>query len=74
VLVNASGIDYPGDSGDAVVAEDAAPGDAFLGHVCKDMGRQADLLLHGQRAVSTKLEGFEFRYRTLRAALEDALA
>jgi NAD dependent epimerase/dehydratase family enzyme len=38
------------------------------------MGRQADLLLHGQRAVSTKLDGFEFRYRTLRAALEDALA
>jgi hypothetical protein len=186
VLVNASGIDFVGDSGDAVVAEDAAPGDTFLGHVCKDleaatarspvrwvtvrtpltigadakavhllalpfrlfaggrlgtgrqwfpwihvddvvgiyrraiddeslqgpvhavapqqlrqrdaarefgcvlhrpsrlptpafalralMGRQADLLLHGQRAVSDKLDGFEFRYRTLRAALEDALA
>jgi hypothetical protein len=186
VLVSASGIDFAGDSGDAVVAEDAAPGDTFLGRVCKDleaaaarspvrwvavrtpltigrdakavhlialpfrlfaggrlgsgrqwfpwihvddlvgifrraiddeslrgpvhavapqqlrqcdaardfgrvlhrparvsapafalralMGRQADLLLHGQRAVSTKLDGFDFRYRTLRAALEDALA
>jgi uncharacterized protein (TIGR01777 family) len=186
VFVSASGIDFAGDSGDAVVAEDAAPGDTFLGHVCKEheaaaarspvrwvavrtpltigrdatavhlialpfrlyaggplgsgrqwfpwihvddlvgiyrraigdeslhgpvhavapqqlrqrdaagdfgrvlrrpsrlatpavvlralMGRQSDLLLHGQRAVSTKLDGFEFRYRTLRAALEDALA
>jgi uncharacterized protein (TIGR01777 family) len=186
VFVSASGIDFAGDSGDAVVAEDAAPGDTFLGHVCQDleaaaarspvrwvavrtpltigrdakavhvmalpfrlfaggrfgsgrqwfpwihvddvvgiyrraiddeslqgpvhavapqqlrqhdaardfgrvlhrpsrlatpafalralMGRQSDLLLHGQRAVSTRLDGFEFRYRTLRAALEDALA
>ena len=31
-------------------------------------------MLHGQRAVSRKLDGFEFRYRGLRAALEDALA
>jgi hypothetical protein len=37
------------------------------------LGEQADLLLHGQRAVSRKLDGFEFRYRGLRAALEDAL-
>jgi uncharacterized protein len=37
------------------------------------LGEQADLLLHGQRAVSRKLNGFEFRYRGLRAALEDAL-
>lgn len=37
------------------------------------LGEQADLLLHGQRAVSTKLGGFEFSYRGLRAALEDAL-
>src|SRR5436190_18919428 len=35
VFVSASGIDFAGDSGDAVVAEDAAPGDTFLGHVCK---------------------------------------
>lgn len=37
------------------------------------LGEQADLVLHGQRAVSRKLDGFEFRYRGLRAALEDAL-
>ena len=36
------------------------------------LGEQADLLLHGQRAVSTKLGGFEFGYRGLRAALENA--
>jgi len=186
VLVNSSGIDYAGDTGDAIVAEDAAPGDTFLARVCREweaaaarapvrsvmvrtpltigpgatavrllalpfrlrlggrlgsgrqwfpwvhlddlvaifvraierddlagpvnavapqqlrqasaardlgrvlrrpaavptpapvlravLGRQADLLLHGQRAVSTKLDGDDFRYRTLRAALEDALA
>ncbi len=38
------------------------------------LGEQADLLLHGQRAVSGKLGDFEFRYRALRAALEQALA
>ncbi len=37
------------------------------------LGEQADLLLHGQRAVSRTLEGLEFRYRGFRAALEDAL-
>jgi hypothetical protein len=186
VLVNSSGIDYVGDTGDAVVTEDAAPGDTFLARVCieweraaqrapvrtvlvrtpltigraapavrllalpfrlfaggrlgngrqwfpwihvddivgiimraidgdglagpvnavapeqlrqadaaRDLGRvlhrpalvptpapalrallgeQADLLLHGQRAVSTKLDEFAFRYPTLRAALEEALA
>jgi uncharacterized protein (TIGR01777 family) len=37
------------------------------------LGEQADLLLHGQRAVSRRLNGFEFRYRALRAALETAL-
>jgi len=37
------------------------------------LGEQADLLLHGQHAVSRKLDGFEFRYRGLRAALEEAL-
>ena len=185
VLINASGIDYAGDSGDAVVDEDAAPGDTFLGRVCNAwedaaarspvrwvavrtpltiardapavrlmalpfrlfvggrvgtgrqwfpwvhvddlvriytksitdeslrgplhavapqqlrqseaardlahvlhrpaaipmpaaalralLGQQADLLLHGQRAVSTKLDRFEFRYRTLRAALAESL-
>jgi uncharacterized protein (TIGR01777 family) len=38
------------------------------------LGEQADLLLHGQRAVSRRLDGFEFRYRNLRAALAAALA
>jgi NAD dependent epimerase/dehydratase family enzyme len=38
------------------------------------LGEQADLLLHGQRAVSRRLNGFEFRYRSLCAALDDALA
>ena len=37
------------------------------------LGEQADLLLHGQRAVSRKLGGLEFRYRGFRAALEDAI-
>jgi uncharacterized protein len=37
------------------------------------LGEQADLLLHGQHAVSRKLDGFEFRYRGLRAALQHAL-
>jgi uncharacterized protein (TIGR01777 family) len=37
------------------------------------LGEQADLLLHGQRAVSARLDGFEFRYRMLEAALEEAL-
>jgi uncharacterized protein (TIGR01777 family) len=38
------------------------------------LGEQADLLLHGQRATSRRLSGFEFHYRGLRAALADALA
>jgi hypothetical protein len=38
------------------------------------LGDEADLVLHGQRAVSRKLGELEFRYRGLRAALEDALA
>ncbi len=37
------------------------------------LGEQADLILEGQRAVSRKLGELEFRYRGLRAALEDAL-
>jgi uncharacterized protein len=37
------------------------------------LGEEADLVLHGQLAVSEKLGGFEFRFRRLRAALEDAL-
>jgi uncharacterized protein len=36
------------------------------------LGEEADLLLHGQRAVSGKLGAFDFRYPGLRAALEDA--
>jgi hypothetical protein len=38
------------------------------------LGDEADLILHGQRAISRKLGELEFRYRGLRAALEDALA
>jgi uncharacterized protein len=37
------------------------------------MGEQADLLLHGQRAISRRLDDFEFRYPELRGALEEAL-
>ena len=37
------------------------------------LGEQADLLLHGQRAVSRRLDGFGFRQRQLRGALEAAL-
>jgi uncharacterized protein (TIGR01777 family) len=39
------------------------------------LGEQADLLLHGQRAVPAKLTavGFRFTHRNLRGALEDAL-
>jgi uncharacterized protein (TIGR01777 family) len=37
------------------------------------LGEQADLLLHGQRARSEKLNGFGFRYATLESALEEAL-
>jgi len=37
------------------------------------LGEEADLLLHGQRAVSQKLGSLEFRYPRLRAALESAL-
>jgi len=38
------------------------------------LGEQADLLLHGQRAISRRLDGFAFGYPTLRAALESAFA
>jgi uncharacterized protein len=34
VLVNSSGIDYAGDSGDEVVTEQVRPGDSFLARVC----------------------------------------
>ena len=37
------------------------------------LGEEADLVLHGQHAVSRKLAGLEFRYRGLRAALQHAL-
>ncbi|MEI8104356.1 MAG: TIGR01777 family oxidoreductase [Actinomycetes bacterium] len=38
------------------------------------LGEQADLLLHGRRAVSTQLGGFEFEYPELRGALESAFS
>ena len=34
VLVNTSGIDYAGTTGDAIVTEEAGPGDSFLARVC----------------------------------------
>ncbi len=37
------------------------------------LGEEADLVLHGQQALSRKLGGLEFRFGTLRAALEAAL-
>jgi uncharacterized protein (TIGR01777 family) len=37
------------------------------------LGEEADLALHGQRAVSGKLGELDFRYRELRPALESAL-
>jgi uncharacterized protein (TIGR01777 family) len=37
------------------------------------LGEEADLALHGQRAVSGKLDELEFHYRELRPALESAL-
>jgi uncharacterized protein len=49
----------------------ALPTPAFAVRI--PLGDQADLLLHGQRAVSRKLDGFEFRYPRLRGALEHAL-
>ncbi len=38
------------------------------------LGEMADLLLHGQRAVSRRLPGFEFRCPELRPALRKAFA
>ncbi|MDQ6882713.1 MAG: TIGR01777 family oxidoreductase [Candidatus Dormibacteraeota bacterium] len=52
VLVSASGIDYYGDRGDEVVAEDSAPGSSFLARVCvqwEAAARQAEPL--GVRVV-----------------------
>jgi uncharacterized protein (TIGR01777 family) len=37
------------------------------------LGEQADLLLHGQRARSAKLNGVAFRHATLESALAEAL-
>lgn len=37
------------------------------------LGEQADLLLHGQRAVSRRLDAFAFGHRELRGALEASL-
>src|SRR5215218_4161535 len=41
VFVCASGIDYAGDAGDAVVEEHALPGSTFLAHVCVEWEREA---------------------------------
>jgi uncharacterized protein (TIGR01777 family) len=47
------------------------PAPGFL--VRLGVGEKADVILHSARATSRVLDGFEFRYRTFRAALEEAL-
>ena len=52
VLVNASGIDYAGDSGDELVTEDAAAGTSFLARVCVEWeAAAARTAEHGMRVV-----------------------
>jgi uncharacterized protein (TIGR01777 family) len=52
VLVNASGIDYAGDSGDELVTEDAAAGTSFLARVCFEWEAAAERAAeHGMRVV-----------------------
>jgi uncharacterized protein len=52
VLVNASGIDYAGDSGDQLVTEDAAVGTSFLARVCFEWeAAAARAAEHGMRVV-----------------------
>lgn len=41
LLINSSGIDYYGDTGDRVVDESSPPGDIFLAKVCKDWEAEA---------------------------------
>jgi uncharacterized protein len=66
VLVNASGIDYYGDRGDEIIAEDGAPGDSFLARLSQQWeaaAQQAEPL--GVRVV---------RIRTAMVFARDALA
>lgn len=52
VLVNASGIGYAGDSGDAEVTEEVAPGSSFLAGVCEEWEQAAkSATAHGTRVV-----------------------
>lgn len=55
VLVTASGIDYYGNSGDAVVDETAPAGDSFLARVCVEWEAEAATTTIRQVAVRTSL-------------------
>lgn len=75
VLVNASGIDYAGDSGDEVVTERVRPGDSFLARVCVEweaaaLGAEAlgvrvvtvrTPLVVGRGALAVRLMALPFR-------------
>jgi uncharacterized protein (TIGR01777 family) len=66
VLVNASGIDYYGDRGDEVIAEDGAPGDSFLARLSQQW-----------EAAAQKAEPLGVRIVRIRTAMvfaHDALA
>ena len=66
VLVNASGIDYYGDRGDEVIAEDGAPGDSFLARLSQQW-----------EAAAQKAEPLGVRVVRIRTAMvfaHDALA
>lgn len=58
VLVNASGIDYAGDSGDEIVDENARPGQTFLASVCVEW-----------EAAALAAEAFGLRVVVMRTAL-----
>jgi hypothetical protein len=52
VLVNASGIDYAGNSGDELVTELASPGTTFMARVCVEWESAArGAVAHGTRVV-----------------------
>jgi uncharacterized protein (TIGR01777 family) len=75
VLVNASGIDYPGDRGEEPVTEEAGPGGSFLARVCvewegaarraEELGVRVVLMrtsfVFGPRAPAVRLMALPFR-------------
>jgi uncharacterized protein (TIGR01777 family) len=78
VLVNSSGIDYAGDSGDEIVTEQVRPGDSFLARVCVEweaaaLGAEAlgvravvmrTPLVVGRGALALRLMALPFRLFT----------